>query len=153
MLVMLCESGCPVPRAARPWHRLLARLRAARLDRELAAGASPDASLVLALHAQQLVRMRARLGIAASLRRVLASAAQGPGAARLPVPVCGDRVRDCAAELGDLISGLLTAGPVPAAGVAQARLLLSDGGGPLYDRGAPGDLRARVHSAAGALQI
>ena len=35
-------------RRLRPWHRVLARCAAARLDRELAARASPETSVTLA---------------------------------------------------------------------------------------------------------
>src|SRR5260221_379265 len=51
MLVLLDEADCPVARPVRPWDRLLARLRASRLDRDLADRASPDATVALALRA------------------------------------------------------------------------------------------------------
>jgi hypothetical protein len=35
-------------RRLRPWHRLLAHCMAARLDRDLAGGASPESSALLA---------------------------------------------------------------------------------------------------------
>jgi hypothetical protein len=38
----------------RPWHRVLARCAASRLDRELAAGASPETGPRLAARAVQL---------------------------------------------------------------------------------------------------
>jgi hypothetical protein len=41
-------------RRLRPWHRVLARSRAARLDRELAEGKSPEASATLAARAMRL---------------------------------------------------------------------------------------------------
>src|SRR5271170_4794323 len=78
MLVLLDEAGCPIARTARPWDRVAVRLRAFSLDRDLAAGASPDASVTLALRAQMLVRPRYRRELARSVRRVLMAATQSP---------------------------------------------------------------------------
>ena len=58
----------------RPWHRVLARSRAARLDRELAAGMSPEASATLAARALRLTSTDFRRDLAASLLRILAAA-------------------------------------------------------------------------------
>jgi hypothetical protein len=150
MLVLLDEAGCPMARTARPWDRIAVRLHAFSLDRDLAAGASPDASVALALRAQMLVHPRYRRALARSARRVLTAATQSPFGSRLAVPVCRDRVKDSSEEFADLIRRLLTAGPVAARGVAQASVLVADASGPLYRR-AGGDLRARVRDAADAL--
>jgi len=150
MLVLL-QDGCPVPADVRPWDRLLVRLRAARLDGDLAAGASPDATVGLSLRARMLVRMQARRRLARAVQRVLAEAALGPAADRLPVPVCRDRIEGCSAELLDLTRRLLAAGPVSAQGVAQARALLTSASSPIYHRANHDDLRARVLAAADAL--
>ena len=48
----------------RPWHRVLARCAASRLDRELAAGASPEHSAHLAARSVQLTSMKARRNLA-----------------------------------------------------------------------------------------
>ena len=151
MLVLLDQAGCPVARPSRPWDRILVRLRASRLDHDLAHGASPDATVALALRAQMLVRMRARRDVARSAQRVLAAAMQDPAGSRLRVPVGRDQVRNSAEELGDLIRRLLAGGPVAARGVALANVLLSDGGGPLYHRASADDARARLHEAVNAL--
>jgi hypothetical protein len=151
MLVLLEEAGSPVACVARPWDRLWACLRAFRLDSDLAAGASPEGSMALALRAQVLTRTRHRRDLAASADRVLATAMQPAHAGRLPVPVCRDRVRDCSAEFGELIRRLRAAGPVPVRGVAKASVLLTDASGPLYHRPTADDLRARVQDAADAL--
>ena len=151
MLVLLEEEGSPVACAVRPWDRVLIRLRAFRLDHELAAGASPEASFALALRAQMLVRTRHRRDLAASADRVLAMAMQPSLPSRPRVPVCRDRVRDCCEEFEDLIRRLRAPGPVPARGMAKVRVLLTDAGGPLYHRANAGDLRAQVRDAADAL--
>ena len=153
MLVLLEEAGNPVACAVRPWDRLWARLRAFRLDSELAAGASPEASVALALRARMLARTRHRRDLAVSADRVLVTAMQSAYACRLPVPVCRDRVRDCSEEFGELIRRLRAAGPVPVQGVAKVGLLLADASGPLYHWASPDDLRARVRDAAEALVV
>ncbi len=146
-------DGCPIVRTVHPWDRFMARLRARRLDSDLAAGASPDSTVALALRARTLVRISARRDLARRAQRVLAVAAmQVPGSSLVPVRVCQDRVRDCSAEFGELIRGLLAACPVPARGVAKASVLLADASGPLYHRASADDLRARVRAAADALR-
>ena len=151
MLLLMDKTGCPVASRARAWDRLLMRLRGFRLDQELARGASPEASVELALRAQLLVRPRHRRELARSMGRLL-SAAQGPPCGgRLPVPVCRDQVREGADELGELIGRLRARGPVAARGVAQASLLLADASGPLYRCSTRDDLRASVREAADAL--
>jgi hypothetical protein len=183
MLVVLDRADCPVATSARPWDRLMARVRASRLDSDLAGNASPDSTVALALRAQMLVSERTRRDVAEGARRLLATAMQPPAAdrsqalapgrspvspadrslayggrgpqmpaARRPrVPVCRDRVRESADELGDLIRRLLADGPVAARGVALASALLCDGSGPLYHRGNADDVRARVREAVTAL--
>jgi hypothetical protein len=175
MFVLLDEGGCPVARPARLRDRLMARIRAGRLDGDLAGGASPDATVALALRAQLLVRERTRRELAEGTRRLLASAMhataanpshtpatnpshalaargpQMPAARRSRVPARRDRVSESAEELGDLIRRLLADGPVAARGVALASALLSDGSGPLYHRANADDLRARVREAVNAL--
>jgi hypothetical protein len=191
MLVLLDSADCPVATAARPWDRLMARVRASRLDSDLAGEASPDSTVALALRAQLLVSKRTRRDLAEGARRLLATAMQAPAASRslapaisrfpvpaigrspvppadrspahgarrpqMPaarrplVPICPDRVRESAEELEDLIRRLLADGPVAARGVVLARALLRDGGGPLYHRANPADVRARLREAVTAL--
>jgi hypothetical protein len=55
-------------------------------------------------------------------------------------------------ELDRIAEKLLTPGPVAASGVAQVRLLLIDGAGPLYTRDGPLGLRAAATRALDALQ-
>jgi hypothetical protein len=134
-----------------PWDRLLVRLRASQLDRDLAAGAPLGASRALALRAEMLVRTQHRRDLADSAGRLLAAATQPTLSGRPRIPVCRDRVRDCSEEFEELIRLLLAAGPVPAQGVAKASVLLADAKGPLYHRASTDDLRARVRDAADAL--
>jgi hypothetical protein len=175
MLVLLEEAHCPIATSASPWNRLMARVRASRLDSDLAAGALPDATVALALRAQTLIAPRTRREVAKGAQRLLATATGAPAAGRsqepaageprmpaarglrmastrpLSVPVCGDRVRESADELRDLIRRLLADAPVAARGVALASELLSDGSGPLYHRANADDARAKVREALDAL--
>jgi len=144
-----------------PWHQILARSQAARLDRALAEGASPEASASLAARAAQLTSMQVRRDLAASVRRILGAAgqpaspvaAQAPlGSARPPrVPLRTARISQSAPLLAGLASRLLAPGPVPARGVAMVARLLADGAGPLYREAARDDLGALAERAAAAL--
>jgi len=166
MLVLLTDDrGRMTLRRLRPWHRILARSQAARLDRELAAGASPEASAILAARAMRLTSMEFRRGLAASLQRVLAAAGEpailrsqpvaGPAslaAARPPrVPLRLARIGPSAPGLAELAGHLIQPGPVPVRGVAMLSQLLADGTGPLYRGASPDDLGAIVERAARAL--
>ncbi len=73
------ELGRLTLRRLRPWHRMLARGLAARLDRRLAGGAPPEENALLAARAMFLTSAGFRRGLAASLRQILAAAS--PGAA------------------------------------------------------------------------
>jgi hypothetical protein len=150
MLLLLDGAGCPVVGTARPWNRLRARLRSFRLDQALADGASPDASVELALRARLLMRPQHRRNLARGVRRVLDTARPEPRVSH-PVAVCRDRVRDCEDELAALIGRLQAAGPVSVRGVAKTDLLLADGSGPLYHRASRDDLCARIRDAADSL--
>jgi hypothetical protein len=148
MLIVLDNGrNAPVAYTAGLWQRLAARILADRLDRELAAGASPDSSPMLALRAQVLVGTRFRRGVAAGAQRILDAAA----GRRLPVPVSRSRVRASSAELSELIRKLVAPGPVSAQGVAAARTLLTDACGPIFQQDCCSDLRASVRAVIDVL--
>jgi hypothetical protein len=69
------------------------------------------------------------------------------------VPVRRPEVLDAADELDVLAARLAAPGPVDVRGVARVQLLLTDGTGPLYFRGATDDLRARVADALSRLEV
>lgn len=135
-LVLLLHPQAPHLRARRVGYlnRATARIRAAHLDRQLAAGACPDGTPALAWRARVLVRPAARAQLARSLERVVARAAGEVPAPRLGVPLDRRAVAEAAGEVHALVDRLCSPGPVPAGGVARVRVLLSDGGGPLYHR-------------------
>jgi hypothetical protein len=151
MLVLLEDSlSRPVARTAGPWQQFVARLRADHLDRQLAAGTSPDSTIELALRAGMLESMRERRQLARTLRKIIAAAS--PDSGRRPVvPLCRDRIRASSAQLAELVDVLLAPGPVSAQGVAQTMALVTDATSPLYNPANRSDLRAAAHAAAHAL--
>jgi hypothetical protein len=150
LLIIDPDDDCVVADEGNVWQRLAARFRAYRLDRDLARGISPDGNALLALRAQALVRISMRRKLAGYLQDLLTEARGSRPVSRL-VPVRQDSVRRASGELEALIDHLLVPAPVPACGVAQVRLLLTDGAGPLYYAGCPDDLDTRVHQAVEAL--
>ena len=160
------DLGRLTVRPLRPWHRMLARVLAARLDRQLADGARPETSAILAARAMFLTSAGFRRALAASLRRILAASASASpasapdeplrpsatGVARRPyIPLRRDRIARSASELAGLAGFLAKQGPVPAQGVAMVSQLLTDGGGPLYRAGSQDDLDAIIERASQAL--
>ena len=148
----------------RPWHRMLARGLAARLDRQLAEGARPEESAVLAARAMLLTSMAYRRALAASLRRMIAAsvspdmrprlsvARSSAGVARQPhVPLRRDRIAGSASGLAGLAGFLAEQGPVPACGVAMVSQPLADGGGPLYRAASRENLDTLIERASQAL--
>jgi hypothetical protein len=95
--------------------------------------------------------MRSRRDLADSIRRLLARAARPDASRWPPATVRWERVRATAGEFRALADRLLSPAPLPARGVAQARVLLGDGAGPLYSHTSRDDLRARVAEAVRTL--
>ena len=141
------------PQRIRVRDRVVARVRAARLDAALAQGAAPESSAALALRAQALIGPVARkLGI--RLRQILLSAQCAGGAPDSAIPISGALVREAQPELSLLVERLLGGGPVDARGVATVAGLLCDGGGPLYGRFRDAaQLRAALSAALDALDV
>lgn len=109
--------------------RLRTRLWGLHLDRQLASGVSPDSSVLLAIRGRWLMSPRMRRSLAESFERLTAPWEDEPLSGHLPIPSQPlDRARP---ELSAL-AARLSAGPVSVTGIAQAQLLLGDGGGPLY---------------------
>ena len=128
-----------------PLEELLARLFAPLLDRQLADGKDPAEYPLLVARAAQLARPHVRRRTAAHWQRVLDEVRSRPKRLTHAVRVCTGQVVDAGAELRALIARLRGALPVSPVGVAQARRLLVDATGPLFDRSAPrGDLSACV---------
>ena len=130
----------------------MARLQAHALDRDLARGVAPESCGALTLRARTLIGPSARTALARQLRRVV-SDARGGHVWLSRVAVRRPAVLDAAEELDVLADRLAAPGPVDVRGVAQVQLLLTDGTGPLYFRGAAEELRARVADALSRLEV
>jgi hypothetical protein len=153
LVLLKAAEDCDVvvPKLAGWRERVTARVRANRLDTELARGAAPTRA-ALALRAQDLGGRRTRERLGRSVRRILDDARTDRPLSVARVPTQRREVLEAARELDRIAETLLTPGPVAASGVAQVRLLLIDGAGPLYSRDAPGGLRAAATRALDALE-
>lgn len=151
LVLVACGDGL-VARPPDLRETLAARLRAGRLDRQLARGVCPEATAALSLRAQAIVRRQHQRQLAALVAWAIAQSrapATRPTSAAVPV-----RRRSVIAAEGSflrLLNRLQGPGPLPVAGVARVRLLFVDGAGPLYYAGCPTSLRAAVDEALEAL--
>jgi hypothetical protein len=146
-------AGHVVARPARLSERLAARWRAGSLERELARGAVPESAAALALRAQQLIGPSMRAALARRLRGVLRDARRAPRVGSTRVPPQRRAIVAAGHELERLAARLLAPDPVSARGVAQVRVLLSDGCGPLYADGPGVDLRSAVTRALDDVEV
>ena len=151
LLRAACDEDAVIAKPARWRDRLAARLRAPRLDTQLAAGVPPATSLALSLRAQALGQSASRTLLGDGIRHVLDEAGGAGRITRARVPVRRSQVLAAAAELEELATRLLAPGPLAARGLAQVRLLLTDGASPLYSRAAAEELRAATTRALEAL--
>jgi hypothetical protein len=136
----------------------LARFYGASLDASLAAGRPPESSRLLAARARDIVSLRRRRSMAGHWEHVLRVARRAQRArsagSRAPagaVPVCADRVVAAEPAIRDLMNRLAAPLPVPARGVAMARVLLTDATSPVYNRRAGVPLADAVAAAAAEL--
>ena len=94
------DLGRLTVRRLRPWHRWLARGLATRLDRQLADGARPEASAILAARAMFLTSAGFRRALAASLRRILATSVSPDPARPRPSAMPASRTRLMSSSAG-----------------------------------------------------
>jgi len=126
--------------------RIAARVLATSLDRKLAAGCPPESAWLLAVRAREIVQLASRRRLAGYWERVLRIAGSGKEPA-LAIPLSRARVRAVEPDIRELARLLRVSLPVSARGVAMARLLLTDGGGPLYRGDPQAFLRDQLHAA------
>jgi hypothetical protein len=131
--------------------RTLAALRHAALDRRLADGADAIDRRELTVRAWQITRPRALERLARALEGILIDAERPRPAHGPAVPVCCEEVEVARDEILRLVERLREPRPVCPRGVALARLLLTDGTGPLYAPSPNDELWRRLHRAAAAL--
>lgn len=140
-----------VARRARLRERLAARWRAGSIERRLARGAAPESDAALALRAQALVGTCFRRALAREVQRVVVDARGRHAWLARQVPTRRREILAVADELEAVVERLRGPEPVSARGVAQVRVLLTDGSGPLYYHGATSTLRSAVARALEAL--
>jgi hypothetical protein len=145
------------------WQRrfgdgILARVHGESLDTMLAVGCPPESSRLLTVRARQLVSLHSRKSIAHSWEHLVRVAYRTPEirnawprAAAAAVPIRAKRIIAAEPAIVDLVRLLTAPLPVPARGVAMARLLLSDATGPVYSRRCRADLVAEIEAAAAQL--
>jgi hypothetical protein len=131
-----------------PWVRLAARLRAAALDRALAAGADPSASRLLAARALALTAPAARRELAGALEVVLRGRHSRSRRRLAPPRAAVDANAETLSELAAL---LRSGAPLYARGLARVAMLITDGTGPLYARCDDAALAAALRAARAAL--
>ena len=122
------------------------------LDGQLAEGRDPSTDQRLERRAAQLARPAARARLARGLREAVCSLDDSALAQYLrpEAPLATASVRACAREINDLAQALTAPSP-HVRGVAIVQTLVTDGTGPLYMGGQPGELRATVLAANAAL--
>jgi hypothetical protein len=132
---MFATTSTPRPRRR---DRLVARLRAGAIDRELIAGADIVRSPQLQARAARLTSRPARLALAVGLERLTATDARSVRRMRMRPPQ--ESLRAAAPALRELVGLLRAPTPLYARGLAMLNELLADGGGPLYAGGGAAEL-------------
>jgi hypothetical protein len=140
------------PRRIRLRDRLAARVRRHALDRRLAAGEPPERSAALSVRATRLIQPAVGDFLARELAAIVAEA-DGRDVARGRIAARRRAVFEAADDLEALARRLAAPHPRSARGVAQVRLLLADGTGPLYSRRSGEDLAVAVRRACAALEV
>ena len=156
MATLLLTAGSePSAITIRRYHvreRVLARLGAGRLDRALAAGASPDGGVAISLRAHELIGVRVRRTLSRGLLDLIVQA-RAPAWPRTSVPVCRGKILSAQVLIEATARRLVEDRPVSARGVAQIRLLLTDGCSPVYDHPNAHDLLPALSAARSALEL
>ncbi len=134
------NGGLAVAERARLRDRARVHVSFRHLDEALAEGTPSESSRALALRARQLVARRQRVSLAESYRRLVREAREPGRRSRHRVSPPPAHVTASAQELVRLADALGRPEPVAPRGVAEARLLLVDGAGSLYDAAAGGHL-------------
>jgi hypothetical protein len=128
-------TGDPLAmRPCRVTDRLLARMLGASLDRQLAAGRTPESSPLLAARAQRVVALRSRQQLARNWENLLRAARRAHGTYHPALHISSDRIIAAEPAVRELVRCMTAPLPVAARGVAMATVLLTDALGPVYNR-------------------
>jgi hypothetical protein len=132
------------------WPRIVSWLRSGHYDRLLSSGATVHAGTPLAVHAERLTSVREREAVARALRRCINDAYDESPFRSSRLAINGPEVVAAEQIIDSITLRMHSPRQVTAHGVARLRLLLADGGGPLY-RYSRADLRRRLTAAFTAL--
>jgi hypothetical protein len=153
LLIDPTNPSCMVPERSRMRTRVWVRVRSHHLDQALASGVSPDGCAALSLRAHSLIGTRARGALARSLRRLVKDAQHPLQPLSFGVPICRRKILASRNTLEALATRLDSRDPLDAGGVAKVKLLLSNGGGPVYGHGTADDLEPALREALDALTL
>jgi hypothetical protein len=141
-------TGDPLAiRPSRLTDRLLARTLGASLDRQLAAGRTPESSPLLAARAQRIVAIRSRRQLARNWENLLRAARRTHGTHYPALPISSDEIIAAEPAVRELLRRMTAPLPVAARGVAMAGVLLTDAVGPVYSRRSPVTMAAALEAA------
>jgi hypothetical protein len=141
-----------IPRYTGARERILTRLRAWKLDRALAGGASPDSSAGLSLRAHSLIGEPARRELWREIHRLLRDAQRPRPRLERSLALPRREIIHTQPVFEEIAERLIGHAPVEAMGVAQIRLLLRDGSSPLYSNSPGRELERAVRRASDALE-
>ena len=147
------NPGCVIVERSRATARVRARMCTRRLDRALAQGVSPDSSAGLSVHAHDLIGARARCTLSRSIQRLIEEALHPLRPLSFSVPICRAKVLRSRCALQEVADRVAGEEPLSAHGLAQLRLLLTDGVGPLYTHPGADDLAPALERAMDALEV
>ncbi|MBV9421361.1 MAG: hypothetical protein JOZ98_00485 [Solirubrobacterales bacterium] len=131
---------------------LMAWWQAAALDRQLAAGTSPQANSVLAARARRITARRSRKRLADGLTGALRSARDGTPGFTAAIRPHAQEVLAARTVIAALDRRLRGPEPVTAHGTAMLLALMTEGTSPLYRPPEPGALGSHLRAAAAALE-
>lgn len=149
-LVSSSGSGRPQPTLE---DHLIARMLGRSLDRELAAGVTPQVSSAHAARAAQLTRERTRCAVAHSLGRLIEQVEAPTARIRITAIPCREQVREAKPMIRAVAARLRSAEPLDARGVARLKTLLSDPTGPCYAPGSADALTVALHDISKLLDV
>jgi hypothetical protein len=130
------------------WTRALSRMLARSLDRKLAEGRSPESHRLLAARAQVLVSPVERLALAHRWADLLMYARRPPNPRNPRVPTNREILLASEPVIRAILELMVMPTPGHVSGIAKLSWLLSDGTGPVYNRGTAAELAEVLHDVA-----
>jgi hypothetical protein len=133
--------------------RVIARMLARSLDRELAAGAPAHLSGAHAARSGQLTTDRTRRAVANGLDRLIEQAEAPPSRFQITAVPCREQVRQATDMMRAIAARLRSTEPLDVRGIARLRTFLSDPTGPFYTPVQADGLTVSLHETSRLLDI